>query len=152
MGRSLRFRLLFDRGDGACQDVRHAFHEIAFGIPVVDLFDVRGLLLVIGDVGFHGEGPVVVEPLDGFGMGLNELLGQSGILGDRVFLKQIHGGGINVVVIRKIGQVAEALFFNAEVLGGGEQRGVGAAANERGRTRRRVRSHRKPVDISSRSY
>ena len=59
---------------------------------------------VVGQVSFDGECLVIIEALDGFGVGLDQILGQFGIGGDGALLEQVDGGSEDIVVVGQIGQ------------------------------------------------
>ena len=85
----LRIGLLrHDRFDGGGQHVGHALEGLGLGVEIVDALHVGLGLLVVRHVGFHGEGLVFIEALDGFGLRLDDLLRQLGVGLDPLFFNR----------------------------------------------------------------
>ena len=150
LGRDSRIRLLrHDRLDRGRQHVRHAVEDVAVLVEIVDARHVGFRLLVVGDVAFDRERLVVVEALDGFGVGLDDELGQLGRGRHRLLAEQVDGGRVDVAV----GQIRQRLvagLFEPEVVGRGQQRGVGAAGLERRGAAADVGADRDPLHVRGR--
>ena len=149
IGRDALVHLLGERGlDGTGHHVGHAFEDVAFLVQVVDARHVRFRLLVERDVGLHGERLVVVEPLDGFGVRLDDRFGELRVVGRRLACEEIDRGQEDRRVIGEIGEDRVAGFLEPEVVRRRQQRGIGSAALQRRGAAADVGADRNPLDVA----